>query len=231
MGAGRGRVALIGVLAIASFTLFERDESMGSSSEAMDPSDQGTKLAVLPFSNLRSDPGYRFSGLRTGRPSHRVTDLRERSDRPAIQFGAQVPHGNYELDEVRNELAVNFALAGNYLQQGDRMRLTVELIDLENEQIVWREPIEIAYQDAYEMQDLVSERLLARLEISFSEDERDRMTADVSQNPLAYEYYLRSLSYSEESEGNQLAVDMLLQSTELDPTFAAPGVRLEDERS
>ena len=129
-------------------------------------------------------------------------------------------HGDYDLDEVGDDLAVNYVLAGTYLQQDDRMRLNVELIDLEREQTVWRESIEVSYQDAFEMQDLVSERLLARLEISFSEDERDRMEANVSSNPLAYEYYLRSLSYPEDAEGNRLAVNMLRQSIELDSTFA-----------
>ena len=70
------------------------------------------------------------------------------------------------------------------------------------------------------MQDIVSEKVISRLKLQFSEDERTRMQSDVSQNPLAYEYYLRSLSYPEDAEGNRLAVNMLRQSIELDSTFA-----------
>ena len=46
-------------------------------------------------------------------------------------------HGEYDLAEVREALAVGFALAGNYLQQEGKIRLTVELIDLETEQTYW----------------------------------------------------------------------------------------------
>ncbi len=178
------------------------------------------RLAVLPFSNLRSDPntdylGYALADQVIGSLSY-VQNLTVRPSNSVRKY----QHGDYDLDEVKDEMSVNFVLAGNYLQQGDRIRLTVELIDLESEQTVWREPIDVSYQDAFEMQDLVSERLLSRLEVSFSQDERDRMNADVSHNPLAYEYYLRSLSYPEESEGNRLAVDMLNQSIEIDSTFA-----------
>ena len=206
-------VALIGFLVVALFTLFDREQ-------ATDVSNEVTRLAVLPFSNLRSDPetdflGYALADQIIGSLVY-VQDLTVRPSSSVRQY----QHGEYDLDEVGDELAVNFVLAGNYLQQGDRMRLTVELIDLESEQTVWREPIEVPYQDAFEMQDLVSERLLVRLEVSFSDDERDRMKANVSQNPLAYEYYLRALSYPEEAEGNRLAVNMLRQSIELDSTFA-----------
>ncbi|MCZ6760686.1 MAG: hypothetical protein O7D29_09985, partial [Gemmatimonadetes bacterium] len=206
-------VALIGLLVVASYTLFDREKATSVPNEV-------AKLAVLPFSNLRSDPetdflGYALADQVIGSLSY-VQNLTVRPSSSVRKY----QHGDYDLDEVRNDLAVNFVLAGNYLQQGDRMRLTVELIDLESEQTVWREPIEVSYQDAFEMQDLVSERLLARLKISFSDAERDRMTADVSSNPLAYEYYLRSLSYLEEAESNRLAVNMLRQSIELDSTFA-----------
>ncbi len=192
-----------------------------SSSDRPDPSrDSAQRLAVLPFSNLRSDPETDFLGYALAdQVIGSLTYVQNLTVRPSSSV-RKYQHGNYDLDEVGDELAVDFVLAGNYLQQGDRMRLTIELIDLESEQIVWRESFEVSYQDAFEMQDLVSERLLARLEISFSEDERSRMKADVSQDPLAYEYYLRSLAYLEDAEGNRLGVNMLRQSIELDWTFA-----------
>ena len=206
-------VALIGLLVVASYTLFGREKATGAPNEV-------AKLAVLPFSNLRSDPetdflGYALADQVIGSLTY-VQNLTVRSSSSVRKY----QHGDYDLDEVGDDLAVNFVLAGNYLQEDDRIRLTVELIDLEREQAVWREEIDVLYEDTFEMQDLVSERLLARLEISFSEDERDRMKADVSQNPLAYEYYLRSLVYPEDAEGNRLAVNMLRQATKLDSTFA-----------
>lgn len=206
-------VALLGLLAVASIWLFDRGKVTDTPHEV-------AKLAVLPFSNLRSDPetdflGYALADQVIGSLSY-VQNLTVRPSSSVRKY----QQSDYDLGEVGSDLSVNYVLAGNYLQQGERMRLTVELIDLESEQTVWREPIEVAYQDAFEMQDLVSERLLARLEISFSEAEQNRMTANISQDPLAYEYYLRSLSYPEDADGNRLAINMLRQSTKLDSTFA-----------
>ena len=212
-GAGLAALATVGVLALVWYMGGEREPVTGSTPEA-------PRLAVLPFSNMRSDPETDFLGYALAdQVIGSLTYVQDLTVRPSSSVhGYQ--NGDYDLDTIGDALAVNFVLAGNYLQQGDRMRLTVELIDLQSQQTVWTEPIEVLYQDAFQMQDLVSERLLARLEISFSEHERNRMTADVSSNPLAYEYYLRSLSYPEDAEGNRLAVDMLSQSTELDSTFA-----------
>jgi serine/threonine protein kinase len=201
----------------------ERPTGLVQNAEQTQPADASkavTKLAVLPFSNLRSDPETDFLGYALAdQVIGSLTYVQNLTVRPSNSV-RKYQHGNYELKEVSKELAVNFALAGNYLQQGDKMRLTVELIDLKTDQTVWTEPIEVAYQDAFEMQDLVSKRLLERLEISFSPDERGRMTADISKNPLAYEYYLRSLSHLQDAKGNSLAIDLLRQSIELDETFA-----------
>jgi serine/threonine-protein kinase len=205
--------ALVGLTVLISYTLF------GGQKEN-EPPTEAARLAVLPFSNMRSDPETDFLGYALAdQVIGSLTYVQNLTVRPSSSV-RKFQHGDYDLGAVAEDLAVDFVLAGNYLQQDDRMRLTVELIDLKNDQTLWREPIEISYQDAFEMQDLVAERLLTRLEISFSEDERDRMTADVSEDPLAYEYYLRSLSYEEDAAGNQLAVNMLRKSTELDSAFA-----------
>ena len=203
----------IGLLVVVLSMMFDREKATSSSDEV-------AKLAVLPFSNLRSDPETDFLGYALAdQVIGALTYVEGLTVRPSSSV-RQYQGGNYDLGELGDSLAVNFVLAGNYLQQADIMRLTVELIDLKTEQTVWREEIEVAHQDVFEMQDLVSERLLGRLEVSFSGDERDRMRADVSHSPLAYEYYLRSLSYLQDATANGLAIDMLRQSIELDSTFA-----------
>ncbi len=206
-------VTLITLALAVSYKILDREREPRESNKM-------TNLAVLPFSNMHSDPkidflGYALADQVIGSLSY-VQGLTVRPSSSVRKY----QHGDYELDAVRDDLAVDFVLAGNYLQQDDRMRLTVELINLDSRRTVWREPIEVAYRDAFEMQDVVSERLLTRLKISFSKEERDRMNADVPRDPLAYEYYLRSLSYLEDPEGNRLAVNMLRQSIERDSTFA-----------
>lgn len=206
-------VVLLGLLAIGLYSRLGRG---GTTAEV----DEVATLAVLPFSNLRADPetdflGYALADQVIGSLTY-VEDLIVRPSSSVREY----QHGNYDLDTIGEELAVRYALAGNYLNQDDKLRLTVEFIDLDSDETVWTEPIEVSSEDAFEMQDLVSDRVLQKLQVSFSDDERSRMTADVSENPLAYEYFLRALSYPLDAEGNRLAADMLNRSIELDSSFA-----------
>ena len=206
-------VLLIGLAAVTSYINFDRRKSAATV-------DQATRLAVLPFSNLRSDPETDFLGYALAdQVIGSLAYINGLSVRPSSSM-RRYQQGDYDLAKIGEELAIDYVLSGNYLQQGERIRLSVELIELESEQTVWSESIELAYRDAFAMQDEVSRRLLSRLEVSFSNDERDRMKSDVSQSPLAYEYYLRALSFPEDVEGNRLAIQMLHQSTELDSGFA-----------
>jgi tetratricopeptide (TPR) repeat protein len=60
------------------------------------------------------------------------------------------------------------------------------------------------------------------------QDERRRIQTDIPQNPVAYEYYLKSISYPLSNEGDQLAIEMLKKSIELDPNYAPAYDQLGD---
>ena len=184
------------------------------------PANHRSTLAVLPFSNLRSDPETDFLGYALAdQVIGSLTYVENLTVRPASSV-RQYQDGDYDVQQAGTLLGVDYVMAGNYLHQGDQMRLTVELVDVDSREMIWREPIELEYRDVFSMQDMVAERLLRRLEVQFSEAERSRMRADVPSDPVAYEYFLRALSYPEDKEGNRLAIDLLEQTVALDSTFA-----------
>jgi tetratricopeptide (TPR) repeat protein len=86
--------------------------------------------------------------------------------------------------------------------------------------MIWREPIEVRYENVFALQDIVTKKVIVGLKTQFLQDERRRIRTDVPQNSLAYEYYLRSISYPLSNEGDQLAIEMLKKSIELDPNYA-----------
>jgi serine/threonine protein kinase/Tfp pilus assembly protein PilF len=217
-GIAAGVVILIAVIGFGWFWS-GGSPSVGPAGEGEAPS-AGVRLAVLPFSNMRSDPetdflGYAMADQVIGSLEY-VQNLNVRPSSSVRKY----QDGTYDLDLVKEDLEVDFVLAGNYLTQDRRIRLNVELVNLDTEETVWREPIEVAYENAFEMQDLVAEKLLARLEVSFSTDERERMQADVSSDPLAYDYYLRAVAYPLDRDGNQMAIEMLEKSLRLDSLYA-----------
>ncbi len=184
------------------------------------------KLAVLPFSNLINDPQTNFLGFAL---ADQIIGSMAYSKyllvRPSItirKYQDQV----VDLQKAGSELNVNYILAGNYLKEEDTIRLNVELIDLESEKMIWRESIEIKYNNVFELQDIVSQKVVEGLKIQFSEEERERMKPDTPQNPLAYEFYLRAVSYPHTMEGSKMAIDMVNNSLGLDPSYALAYVEL-----
>jgi TolB-like protein/Tfp pilus assembly protein PilF len=184
------------------------------------------KLAVLPFSNLINDPQTNFLGFAL---ADQVIGLMAYSKyllvRPSIsirKYQDQV----VDLQKAGSELNVNYILAGNYLKEEEIIRLNIELIDLASEKMIWREPIQMEYNNVFELQDIVSQKVVEGLKIQFSDEERERMKPDTPQNPIAYELYLRAVSYPQTIEGSKIAIDMLNSSIELDPAFALAYVEL-----
>jgi tetratricopeptide (TPR) repeat protein len=110
-------------------------------------------------------------------------------------------------------------LAGHYLKDGDTVRLNVELIAMESSDLVWRDAIEVKYENAFKLQDMVSKKVLRGMKVQFPRSAAG-IQPDTPTNPLAYEYYLRGVSYSTSLSDNQLAIEMLEKSIKLDPAFA-----------
>ncbi|HEY3129989.1 MAG TPA: protein kinase [Acidobacteriota bacterium] len=222
---GLGAVALA-VLAYGllnrglSFRSWLAKPSGGEISKSSLPGAGIQRLAVLPFANLRSDQqmdflGYALADQIIGSLGY-VNEVVVRPSSAVRRYQSQ------PADPVRagNELQVDLILTGNYLKEGDWLRLNVELVNVHSNEIIWREPVELKYESVFKLQDIASERVISRLKIQFSQNERRRMQQDAAKNPLAYEYYLRSLAYPTTREGHQLAVEMLNKSIELDSSYA-----------
>ncbi len=178
------------------------------------------KLAVLPFANIKSDAqndylGFALADQITGALAY-VKNVLVRPSSAVRQYQ------NQEVDVLTagENLKVDFIVMGHYLQEANVVRLNIELVSVHSNEMIWREPIEVRYENVFELQDIVTKKVIDGLRTQFFQDERRRIQTDVPQNPLAYEYYLRSISYPLSNEGDQLAKEMLKKSIELDSNFA-----------
>ena len=177
-------------------------------------------IAVLPFSNTKPDPETDYFGFAIA--DQIIGDLvylKSIIVRPSSavrQYDKQV----YDPRKVGDQLDVDYLLTGSYLKEENIIRLNFELIDIHTNETKWRERIEVDYQNAFALQDKVAEYVVQGMNAQFSEKERNRISKDVPSNPLAYEYYLRSVSYPFTNEGDKLAIEMLNKSIALDSIFA-----------
>jgi len=178
------------------------------------------RLAVLPFTNIHNEPQTDFLGFALadqiiGSLSY-LQNILVRPSSAIRQYQNQI----VDAQTAGKALKVDIILTGNYLIEANMVRLNVELVHVDTNEMVWREPIEVEYENTFALQDIVSEKIIDGLKLQFSQDERERMQSDVSQNPLAYEYYLRSISYPSTTEGDLLALKMLNNSIQLDSSYA-----------
>jgi len=177
-------------------------------------------IAVLPFANTKPNPETDFLGFALA--NQIIGDLDYNKNvivRPASAV-RQYDKTVFDTDSVANDLKVNYLLTGTYLLQDGIIRLNIELLEANSEHMIWREKIEVDYNNAFELQDIVAKKVVGGLQAQFSETELSSISKNVSSNPLAYEYYLRSLSYPLSDKGGLLAIEMLSQSLALDSSFA-----------
>jgi len=187
-------------------------------------------IAVLPFLNMKSNPETDYLGFAMAdQIIGSLVYLNHITVRPSSSV-RQFENTTVNPTDVGKDLNVDYILSGNYLKEKDSIRLTIELIDLKNNKIVWREPVTVNFESAFQLQDIVSKKIVKGLDLQFSQTEINRINNDTPANPLAYEYYLRAVAYPLSVEGDQLAIEMLKKSISIDslyaPSYAHYGARL-----
>ncbi|MDH3652417.1 MAG: hypothetical protein OEQ53_22190, partial [Saprospiraceae bacterium] len=189
-------------------------------------SDEHVTIAALPFSNISGEQESDFLGFAlVDQVISSLSYLKNIVVRPSSsirKYDKQV----VDPQEVSRALDVQYILMGHYVKNLDSLRLNLELIDINQNEVLWRESVKEKMEDAFRLQDRVANKVIEGLKIQFSTDEQSRMTKDIPKDPLAYEYYLRSLDFQHSVDENRMAMSMVMKSIELDSTFAPAFVAL-----
>ncbi|MBL4661828.1 MAG: winged helix-turn-helix domain-containing protein [Alcanivoracaceae bacterium] len=198
------------------------DQTTDSIDEPIPVSHKSTQqlIAVLPFTNTKPDSDSDYLSFALANQIIGNLDYLDKfTIRPA---GSVRKYTNQMFDpiQVGQELKVDYVLNGNYLKENNVIRLNVELIDITSNEILWRKSIEVDYLDTFTLQDLVASQVAKGLNASFTTKNINRKNRDIPNSALAYEYYLRGISYPFSNEGHKLAVEMLEKSIQLDPNYA-----------
>jgi len=130
-------------------------------------------------------------------------------------------YGSQEVDPqaAARELNVDKLVTGSFLRDGDDLRVTAQLIDVNGSKVLWDETIDVKYDKLLTMEDRVAEQIIKGLRLNLSPAETERLKIDTPQNPLAYEDFLRG-RYLISSNEHPAAIKFLEESVSLDPTYA-----------
>jgi TolB-like protein/DNA-binding winged helix-turn-helix (wHTH) protein/Tfp pilus assembly protein PilF len=224
-----GAVALLSAACLLSF-LAVRGWRRASNAP---PHSQGKiVLAVLPSENLSRDPDQEFfsDGL-TEEMIAQVGKLnRDRLTVVARSSVAKYKGSNLAAKEIGKELKADYLVQGSVRRWSDRVRITVQLIQAQNQTDLWTESYDRELKDLLAVQDSVVQSIASEIHIALTDEQEKRLAAPRQISPEAYEAYLKGRYYWNKRTGEsmQKAEQYFEQAIDNDPTYAAAYSGLAD---
>jgi len=187
-------------------------------------------IAVLPFANLSSDPqqDYFSDGL-TEDIITQLSKIRAYKviSRTSVMQYRQTPKS---VKEIGKELGVSLVLEGSVQRQGDKVRITAQLINAVEDQHIWAESYDRPMNDIFTIQREVALAIAAVLNTTLSKRETQELDYIPTADLQAYDLYLRGKMLIEKRNKDDVltARDYFQQAVARDPSFAAAFSGLAD---
>ena len=187
-------------------------------------------LAVLPFANLSADPEQEYfcDGMAENimNALTQVRDLRVVARTSAFSFREK----EIDVREIGRRLNVESLLEGSVQKAGNRLRITVQLVNVADGYHLWSEKYDRDMEDVFAIQDEISQAIVDRLRVQVPGSDRARLKKHHTDNPEAYNLYLKGRWFSEKftEEGLNMAVRYFQSAIEKDPHFALAIAGLSD---
>jgi adenylate cyclase len=180
------------------------------------------RIAILPFSNISPDPRdeYFAEGLTEELISSmsKVVGLRVVARTSVMKFkGTQK-----SIAEIARELKAGTILEGSVRKSGDRVRISVQLVDGETEEHLWSENYDREAQDVFGVQSEIAQKVTEALKVQLLAGERQRILSSPTKDPEAYNLYLRGRYhiYRDVPRGIRRAIQYFEEAIQKDPEFA-----------
>lgn len=194
------------------------------------PSARERSIAVLPFENLSPDPDdeYFAAGVHDELLNQlfKISSLQVTSRTSVMAYAEDRPKS---IRAVADELGVRYVLEGTVRRFEDRVRITGQLIDAATELHVWSDTYDRERSDLLDIQADVATEIARALEAELTAEEVARIESRPTDDPDAYDAYLRGREYSrrgevagreQREEDWRIAGEMFRRAIERDPEFA-----------
>ncbi len=217
--------AAVVVMAVAAVVWGQREPTPAAEPASPSATAEAPVIAVMPFTNLSTDPDsdYFVDGL-TAEVIRNLADiegLQVRSQGSSFSLKGK-PR---DLARYQAQLGVNLILEASVLRVDDRLRATVQLVQIPDDVVLWSEPFDRRVDDVFAIQDEISTAIATRLRLTLGRSRRRYQT-----NLPAYEAYLRARTVVSRrgTESAQQAARLFKQVIDMDPTFALAHAGLAD---
>jgi adenylate cyclase len=179
-------------------------------------------IIVLPFANMSGAAEQEF--FADGLTEDILTDLSRFRELFVISRNTSFKFKGQTVDvkKVARELGVRYVVEGSVRRAGNRVRVTVQLIDGELDRHVWAERYDRDLEDIFAIQDEITSAIVATLPGRMEADARDRAGRKPPGSMAAYECVLEAKTRHHRSnrEDNARAQELVMRAIELDPKYA-----------
>jgi serine/threonine protein kinase/Flp pilus assembly protein TadD len=187
-------------------------------------------IAVLPFVDMSADKdqGHFCEGMADEiiNALSRIETLRVASRTSSFQFKDTA----LDSREIGDRLAVSCLLEGSVRKAGDRLRISVQLVNVVDGYQLWAERYDRELQDVFAIQEEIADSIVSALEVTLSPRERRAIKQVATADVRAYERYLRGRQYFRQfrRKSIEFAKTMFARAIEIDPNYAGAYAGLAD---
>ena len=187
-------------------------------------------IAVLPFENLSRDQdnAYFAEGIQDEILARlaKIGDLKVISRTSTQRYQSKPAN----LGEIAKELGVANILEGSVQKVADQVRVNVQLINAQTDSHLWAESYDQKLTDIFKVESEIAKRIANSLQAKLTGREEEELTATPTNNPEAYDMYLRGLALDARTSYSRDALwkapESYQRAVELDPNFAVAWARL-----
>ena len=212
---------------------YQTDASLGSDLQrlkreidsgraATAPTAAQKSVAVLYFENLSGAKEDEY--FRDGMTEDIITELSKITGLRAFPRVAVLGFRDQPVPapQVGQQLGAGYVLTGSLRRAGQRLRITAQLVETRTGQTMWGERYDRELKDVFEVQDDIARSITQALRITLSPHEERAIARKPTENPQAYDAYLRGRSYTRRETRSDLefAMQMFDMAILLDPDFA-----------
>jgi serine/threonine protein kinase/tetratricopeptide (TPR) repeat protein len=183
-----------------------------------------TRLAVLPFTTAGEDPSSKaFSDGLTETLAAKLTQLSGSSPLQVVPPSEIRGEGITTIDQARKGFGANLVLVGTLHESGDRVRISYSLVDPQSMHQVSADTITADASDVFSVEDRVVASVVEMLGLELRQGELKALATHGTQEPAAYDYYLRGLGYLQDfNKPTNLdsAISVFGHALQTDPNYA-----------
>ncbi len=180
------------------------------------------RIAVLPLKNMSPDPNDEY--FADGMTEELITSLSSVKELTVIARTSVMQYKNApkRIADIGRELSVGTMIEGSVRKAGNRVRITVQLIDVRNEGHLWAQNYDKELDDVFTVQSEVAQKVADALKVRLVESEVKKLGRGASKDPEAHNTYLKGMFYwnKRTPEGLKKAAELFERAVALDSTFA-----------